>query len=160
MITDAERQIVVDEEHLRLLPVFYWVQGGVMAMYAPFALIYVVMGASIALEPSAASGPGEAFGWMFAAIGVVAFIFVAVIAVLTILSGFWIRKRKHRTACMVIAGITCLGVPYGTMIGVFTFIVLLRPSVARLFGTRIDDSEIPSTPPAPPAYPVTDAGNL
>ena len=34
---------------------------------------------------------------------------------------------------MVIAGISCLFVPYGTILGVFTFIVLQRSSVEKLF---------------------------
>ena len=36
---------------------------------------------------------------------------------------------------MIIAGINCLGIPLGTTLGVFTFIVLLRPSVQHVFDT-------------------------
>ncbi len=134
MITENERQHIVDEEHLRLLPVLYWVQGGLMALYSPVALIYVVLGITIAMAPvDGSSPPPDAFGWIFAGVGAVAFVLVAGIAALTILTGFWIRNRRHRTACLVIAGMSCLTVPYGTMIGVFSLIVLLRPSVKALF---------------------------
>jgi hypothetical protein len=134
--TEEYRQSIIDEEHLRLLPVFYWVQGGLMALYSPFALIYVALGVSVMLIPASdSSGMPPAFGWLFAGIGGLAFIMIATIATLTILTGFWIRKRKHRIACLVIAAISCLAIPYGTMIGVFTFLVLLRPSVAVLFGS-------------------------
>jgi len=34
---------------------------------------------------------------------------------------------------MIVAGLGCLAVPYGTLLGVFTFVVLGRPSVVRLF---------------------------
>jgi hypothetical protein len=37
---------------------------------------------------------------------------------------------------MVIAIITCLSVPLGTALGVFTLIVLARPSVKQLFERR------------------------
>jgi len=34
---------------------------------------------------------------------------------------------------MVIAGIECLFMPFGTVLGVFTLVVLVRPSVKELF---------------------------
>jgi hypothetical protein len=132
---ETYRQSVIDEEQLRLLPVLYWVQGGLMALYSPIALIYVVPGVAFMQIPATdASGPPPAFGWMFAGIGGFGFIMIAAMATLTILAGFWIRKRTHRVACLVVAAVSCLMIPYGTMMGVFTFLVLLRPSVAVLFG--------------------------
>ncbi len=47
-----------------------------------------------------------------------------------------LKQRKSRTFCLVVAAISCLEVPYGTILGVFTFLVLERPSVARLFGAN------------------------
>jgi hypothetical protein len=150
---EAYRQSIVDEEQLRLLPILYWVQGGLMALYAPVALIYVVFGVLFMQIPaSGPSAPPLEVGWLFAGIGGFAFVTIAVFATLTILTGFWIRKRKHRVACLVIATITCLMIPYGTLIGVFTFLVLLRPSVAVLFGA------VPSGIPPQPV-PPTQAGS-
>jgi hypothetical protein len=37
---------------------------------------------------------------------------------------------------MVIAGIGCLEIPYGTVLGVFSFLVLGRDSVVPLFSPR------------------------
>jgi hypothetical protein len=37
---------------------------------------------------------------------------------------------------MVVAGLSCLEFPYGTALGVFTFIALSRASVVRLFETN------------------------
>jgi len=34
---------------------------------------------------------------------------------------------------MIVAGITCLSVPIGTVLGVFTLLVLSRPSVKQMF---------------------------
>lgn len=45
-----------------------------------------------------------------------------------------IRKRKNYTFILVIAGINCAFVmPLGTVLGVFTFVVLTRPMVKPLF---------------------------
>ncbi len=48
-----------------------------------------------------------------------------------------LKKRKARTFCMVVAAFECLGVPYGTLLGIFTFIVLGRDSVTRLFEASV-----------------------
>ena len=146
---EAYRQSIIDEEQLRLLPVLYWVQGGLMALYSPIALIYVVLGVAFMQIPATdSSGPPPAFGWMFAGIGGFGFIMIAAIATLTILAGFWIRKRTHRVACLIVAAVSCLMIPYGTMMGVFTFLVLLRPSVAGLFGEPSAFAPLQQVPPA------------
>jgi hypothetical protein len=35
--------------------------------------------------------------------------------------------------CMITAGLSCLEMPYGTALGVMTFVVLSRPSVRQEF---------------------------
>src|SRR5438034_237975 len=53
-----------------------------------------------------------------------------------------LRDRRGYLFCLVMAGIACLFQPFGMILGVFTFIVLLRPSVKTLFGR--------AAPAAPP----------
>jgi len=35
--------------------------------------------------------------------------------------------------CLIVAGIICIFMPLGTILGVFTIIVLVRPSVKAMF---------------------------
>ena len=68
MVTPEERQAIVDAEHLRLLPVGYWVLGGFDIFFSLYGLIYIVFGALITSMPAqwtdSASGPPPAFlGW-------------------------------------------------------------------------------------------------
>jgi hypothetical protein len=154
VVTESERQAIVDQEHLRLLPVFYWVLGGFDIFVGLYGLIYVAMGVLFASVPfqsgsSRADAPPEFFAWFFVAMGVAFMLGFGVFATLKILAGLWIKRRTHRTACLVIAGITCLSMPFGTLVGVFTFIVLLRASVTALFGA-------PAAPAGP--APVAEAG--
>jgi threonine/homoserine/homoserine lactone efflux protein len=72
-------------------------------------------------------------GWVFAGIGFVGFTIMIGLAVLKVRVAQCLKRRHSRTFCMVMAGILCLGVPYGTLLGVFTFLVMARPSVKRLF---------------------------
>ena len=53
--------------------------------------------------------------------------------VMNVASGLFLRARKYRTFSLVVAGINCLHVPIGTVLGVFTIIVLIRDSVRRLY---------------------------
>jgi hypothetical protein len=145
MSDDALRQAIIDEEHLKLLSLGYMVSGGFAALFSLFGLLYlvvgVIMGLAISQAPSAAGKAGEAppafLGWIFGAIGLVIFLIMIGIA----LAKFWvalsIRRRKSRTFCMVIAGISCLEFPYGTLLGVLSFIVLGRSSVVRLFAPPV-----------------------
>ena len=55
-------------------------------------------------------------------------------------SGLAESRRKHYTFCFVMACVECLSVPFGTMLGVFTILVLNRASVKELFNPRITTS--------------------
>jgi hypothetical protein len=42
-------------------------------------------------------------------------------------------RRASRTFCLVGAGLECVLVPFGTVLGVFTIIMLMKESVKPLF---------------------------
>lgn len=135
------RQAIIDEEHLKLLSLGYMVSAGVTAFFSLFGLIYVAMGIMISLAfPQAAADAGEEFpaavGWVFAGIGLAIFLFMIALAAVKLWVALRIKRRKSRIFCMIVAGISCLGIPYGTLLGVLSFLVLGRPSVARLFSSR------------------------
>lgn len=45
----------------------------------------------------------------------------------------FLSRRRHHVFCLVIAGIECLVMPFGTVLGVFTIIVLTKESVREMF---------------------------
>ncbi|MHC4489391.1 MAG: hypothetical protein ACYSW7_09510, partial [Planctomycetota bacterium] len=55
------------------------------------------------------------------------------LAICIVIAGRCLSKRKRYMFCLVIAAITCTFMPFGTVLGVFTIIVLMRPSVKELF---------------------------
>jgi len=55
------------------------------------------------------------------------------LAVLMIIAGRFLAKRRHHTFCIVVAAIACLFMPFGTILGVFTLVVLMRDSVRLQF---------------------------
>jgi len=168
VIDAVERQAITDEADLRLLPAAYWVLGGTSAFIALYGVVYVGMGAVFAFLPwespstygSTVEGPPAAFGWLFIAIGLGFMLAGGAVATLQILTGFWIKKRRLRTACLVMAGVSCVFVPFGTLIGVFTFLTLLRPSVAALFDAPTQPpGQFVVQPPAPPLSPQANPGD-
>ena len=54
-------------------------------------------------------------------------------AILNVISGVCLRARKGRTFSLVVAGINCLHIPLGTVLGVFTIVVLVRDSVREQY---------------------------
>ena len=49
------------------------------------------------------------------------------------LTGSSLKQRRRRTLCFVVACLMLPSFPLGTILGVFTIIVLRRPSVQELF---------------------------
>jgi hypothetical protein len=56
------------------------------------------------------------------------------LVVCVVIAGVSLSHRKRYTFCLVVAGLEAvLCMPFGTILGVFTIIVLLRPGVKTLF---------------------------
>ena len=51
------------------------------------------------------------------------------------IAGRFLATRKHYMFCLVMAAIECLFTPFGTVLGVFTIVVLMRDSVKQSFAT-------------------------
>ena len=54
-------------------------------------------------------------------------------AVTTAWSGHCIQQRRHRLFSIAIGALNCLSIPFGTLLGVFTIMVLERASVRELY---------------------------
>jgi hypothetical protein len=153
---DSERQSLLDEEHLRLLRIAYIVAGATNAVFSGFPLIYVALGLFMGsdMASSLPRNPGQpdprTFGIFFAVFGGVFFLFLVTAAALKLFAARALRLRRHKVLCQVAAAVTCLGIPYGTVLGIFTFQVLGRPSVAALFGAYPPYSILGTTPMPPP----------
>lgn len=136
--SDANERAIIDAEHLRLLAIFHFVSAALAFAGVLFASLYFVLIWAVFANPEmyaqSPEGPPPAvvitiFRWV-TGVGVVWFV---VACVGNLLSGLFLRTRRHRTFSMVIAGINCLHIPLGTLLGVFTFAVLGRDSVRRLY---------------------------
>ncbi len=125
-------------DQTKLLSILHYVWGG-FQLIAAIVLLVVFLGgsqiASMAIEHEGAEPPP---GWvlpMIGSIGLGLFILVGLFAVLNILSGTWIAKRRNRTFSMVIAGLNCLSIPLGLALAIYTFITLSDKEVMMEYRT-------------------------
>jgi hypothetical protein len=130
-------QRILDDEHLRLLSIFHYVKGGITALFACIPIIHVVFGLVLIVAPRlfghGNDQPPAFLGWLFVILGFFIIFLGWTVAVLVLIAGRCIARRRHYTFCFVVACLECLSVPFGTVLGVFTILVLNRQSVKALF---------------------------
>jgi hypothetical protein len=150
MVTEFERQQIIDEEHLKLLPIGYWVMAGFLGLYALFMLAYFgLLGTMFATFPQQGmEGPPPQFGWLFLGFGFLVFMFMAVGVWLKVMAGFWITRRRRRVGILIAAALTCVEIPFGTVLGVWTLVTMTRPGVKALFASP-DATGLAPQPVAP-----------
>ena len=126
-----------DQEHLELLSIFHYIVGGMAALFSFFPALYLILGTLFIVAPGRIQGSGSpppAFvGWILIILGGSIMLVGLAFAVCVILTGRYIAKRHHYIFCLVIASLNCLFMPFGTVLGVFTIVILMRPSVKELF---------------------------
>jgi hypothetical protein len=128
-----------DVEHLRLLATFHYIVGAITAIWLSFPLIHVFVGLMFMLMPDSFGSDGKQafpmrmFGLIFVVIGGAIVLLGWTLGALTIYAGRCISRREKHMFCVVVACVNCLHMPIGTLLGVFTVIVLFRDSVRQLF---------------------------
>ena len=146
-----------DAEHLSALSIGHYVMAGLSAISAIPLVGYALMGAKLAeqltnemaLTMGDISGQAGAnpfagtpqammddLGTLMIAMTVLALVLIVVTAIGFFLVGLKLRQRRWWTFCYLSGWGECLMFPFGTILGVFTIIVLSRPTVKRSFGMR------------------------
>jgi hypothetical protein len=136
-----------DAEHLRLLTLFHYILAGLTAVssFLPLLMDWTsLLGelGDLGKEPEVQSIV-SLFRIMVWLVVLANLLFAAGLA----LVGYYLSRRRHRLFCIVMAACNCLAIPVGTVLGIFTIVVLSRDSVKALFA-----------PPAAAPASVPDAG--
>jgi hypothetical protein len=165
---EVEEQIIV-RERLRLLALGYFVKGTVGAVVISFLLLHFFMLLGFSFMPPSAWNPpvkpaiiGQSpsvlpsppprvnqgppvmmFRIGAAVIGVI-ILLGWTFGALTIYAGRCVQKRRYRAFIYVMAGLNCLLIPWGTLLGIATFIVMQSPAGQEAFRNPTDEM-----PPAP-----------
>jgi hypothetical protein len=121
-----------DESHLSTLSILYYVFGGLSIIGGCFLGLFSIFG--IGALASGSSGDDAAAAAILGIVMVIATLISLAIAAVEIHVGNCLRQRKSWTFCLVIACLVCTSFPLGTALGVFTILVLVRPTVKAAFG--------------------------
>ncbi|PKV13856.1 hypothetical protein [Xanthomonas prunicola] len=131
-----------DLQHLKLLSIFHYVLAGITALFSLFPLIHLAMGIAIitghlpmdTANPDAPPLDPRWVGWLFVIFSAGFICCGLALAGFMAYAGRCIAQRKRHLLCLIVAGISCSFMPFGTVLGVFTLVTLLRPQVKALFG--------------------------
>jgi hypothetical protein len=134
MHTAESVQRILDDEHLRLLRLGYFISAAHTAMYMFVGLFNAGMGIVIAHLPlgtGVSSLPSMPL--LFGLLGSVITVLAAIGALLQLLTAVRLKERRGRVLCLLTASLTSMEIPFGTALGLMTLRVLARPSVRRQF---------------------------
>ena len=126
-------------QHLKLLSTFHYVVGGIAALFACLPAAHLIIGIALIIASKHAEGgnetPPEFIGWFFAVIGGSLIILGWAFAACAVTAGRFLARRVHYPFCLVMGCIECAFMPFGTVLGIFTILVLMKPEVKGLFRT-------------------------
>lgn len=128
-----------DIRYLNLLAIFHMIVAGIVGLLSCLPLIDLFIGVPMLKDVPYALSQNEFFsqttltplifillpsgmtviGWMF--------------AVALTLNGYYLKNRKWLNYCMIVSGIETILMPFGTVLGVFTIILLTKPNVKNHF---------------------------
>jgi hypothetical protein len=164
-LSESEGQIIV-RERLRLLAIGFYVKGAVGAVFVSFLLFHFVFLLGLSLMPESAWNPSPKPATTIKSVSVspspspsprpvnqgppvvMLRVFAGVIGViillgwafggLTIYAGRCVHKRTHRLFIFIMASLNCPFIPWGTLLGIATFMMLQTPLARREFGLGND----------------------
>jgi drug/metabolite transporter (DMT)-like permease len=127
--------MTAEGQNLKILSIFHYVVAGLAALFSLFPVIHIVIGVMMVLGKldDGSSPSPEPFGWVFIAMGAVFMVAGMAFAACYAYAGRCLSRHRHYMYCLVMAGVGCMFVPFGTVLGVFTIIELQKEPVKRLF---------------------------
>jgi len=135
-----------DANHVNLLGIFHYVLGGITLVFAFCPSLHLTLGIAMlmgGLEDEAGEAPPVIFGVIFTVIPVLLMITGWVLGGVMLYAAGCLRQHQRLTLCQVLAGTECIFMPFGTVLGVLTLIVLNRPQVRAAFDTATTGTASP-----------------
>ncbi|HEX2163892.1 MAG TPA: hypothetical protein VHM02_08075 [Thermoanaerobaculia bacterium] len=127
--------------YLRVLAILHYVHGGLIAVIALAMLAFAGFGVL-----GGRGELGEPGMVPVAALFSCGILFVTAYAAVSFLVGRWLDRRRHWAGVIVFSAINALNAPLGTLLGVFTIVVLISEPVRGAFEGRRTAA---AAPPAP-----------
>jgi hypothetical protein len=125
-----------NDDVLRVLAVFHFVLAGMATMVSLFPLVHLIVG--IGLVSGVFTNPGDPFpfalvGWIFVIFASCWILCGLLFAALMAVAGRMLLNRRRYFFCLAMAGLACMFMPFGTILGAFTIVTLMKADVREQF---------------------------
>jgi hypothetical protein len=121
-----------DLNQLKLLGIFHTIWGVLAILFGlAFGILYIALGTNSNVEISGSLSPSAAHQ-IFIVSGIVVTLFSSIYGVLMIVAGGMLRRQRGYRFCFFVSILDLFGFP-SIILGIFTLIVLIRPTVKELF---------------------------
>ncbi len=133
-MTDTDR-----DNYLNYLSVGFYVVGGLTCLFALFPCIHLIMGIAMmfgAFPSESADGqefPTVLFGIVFTVVPLIIILLGQAFGIVQIMAGRRLKDRRSHTFVLVVSALSCMMVPFGTVIGVLTLVLILQEETKALF---------------------------
>lgn len=151
---------LITAHDLRLLSIGYYIQAGIAAFYTLMMLGYSAFATAIFANILKTAGESSQQNIPPAVLSIISILLAIVLAlacaytICLFLAGYWLRHFRNLLFIQIVAAFGCLAIPYGTVLGIFTFMVLQRPGAKQLFSS----AGMPPPLSGPPAIPTGQPG--
>lgn len=133
-----------DANQLRQLAIGHYVVAGLMALFSLIFVLHIVLGTAMLTGTLPMKSGGEPsspdeqrmVGWLFVVMGSVIVLGGLTLAGFVAYAGRCLTRQRRYLLCLIVAGLSCLFTPIGTILGVFTLVLLLRPQVKAAFAEQ------------------------
>lgn len=130
------------KNNLGTLSILHYVYGGLVCFIGIVVLLILLfMGQFLQADwfTDHADAPPAFVGGLLRTIGWIAFLLIELKGVANIISASLLVQRRGRLFSQIVAGVNCLKIPFGLVLGIFTFIELNKEQVKeeyRIAGVR------------------------
>lgn len=130
-----------DADHLHLLTVFHFIGAGlsilgILFLLGHYTILHAFMANSASWAGQKQRPPPQEFFAVFKWFYLIGGLWFVLSGVANLISAYCLRARKGRTFSLAVACLNLLHMPLGTLLGVFTLIVLLRDTVREAYEYR------------------------
>ena len=127
-----------DEHYLRVLSIFHYVVAGLATLFALFPTVHLAVGIAMA-SGVLSDDPKDALpialtGWFLVLFASLWILCGLAFSTCVFLAGRNLNVRRRYRFCLFMACLECMFMPFGTVLGVFTIIMLAREPVKVQFG--------------------------
>ena len=130
-----------DDDQLDLLGIFHYLAGWAGVIGLVIGQSYAIGGFAMLSDPQKYTADGRMapdeigiLGMLMIVGGAVGAAIAGMMTLFMAWSGYCLRKRRNRVLSMLVAVVSCLCFPLGTVLGILTLIVLNRPAVKAIYG--------------------------